>query len=1050
MNHQSLVCRIVFLGALLLTASTLLLTAAQTKLERDSKQLIDEEYTKKIREYTTKPSFNSPLTDHLPASASVPTPKAVLGDVAGAPGILPYTSEVHRYMRLLEKASPRVKVYAIGTSEEGREMIAVAVSSEANLARLDANRSRLAKLADPRTINMDDAEADRIVADTVPVYYITGTIHSTETGSPTALMELAYRLAVDESPYIKGIRDNVITLITPVVETDGRDRMVDIYKWHLAHPKEQYPPLIYWGHYVAHDNNRDAMALTLKLTRNVLNTYLGWKAQVLHDLHESVPFLYDNTVGDEPYNAWLDPILTNEWQIIGWHNVSEMTKYGMPGVFTHGTFDTWSPGYLMFIAASHNGISRLYETFGNGGADTVERTLTPEQVARTWYRQNPPLPRVMWSQRNNNNYQQTGLLVSLSFFADNSKMFLRNFYLKSKRSIEKPKNEGPAAYVFPADDPRPGGQADLLRLLQKQGCEISRANAPFTITLPAKKKKPRGKQGNAANPASGETTDANDNNKEANDNKEEANANRKEVNANSNDAQAADAGKDEKGKEQKNQSKTREFPAGSYVVRMDQPYSRIADMLLDYQYWSPNDPQTAYDDTAWTFGELGNVRVVRVTDAKVLDVPMTRISGEVKAPGGISGGSGQVYVINHNADNTLMTLRYRLKNAAFNVAEEPFEAAGRKFNRGSFIISNAPRAELERAAVELGLQAQAADAMPAVKSHPVKAARIALMHTWLSAQDEGWWRIAFDQLGIPYTYINTQDAAQDTRLRDKYDVILFAPVGGRSSQAIISGLPTYANPLPWKTTLQTPNIGRIDSTNDMRPGLGWAGLNNLQNFVRSGGVLVSVMDTADFAVEYNFAPGVASAHSPRLKAPGSIVRSKFVDATSPIAYGYGDGLSVFYAEGPIFNLSNTVGGRGGRRRASEGQDRPTGRGTAEDADAPQGIAPAETPEEPQAELWEALPLTNEQTRNNPYVIPAAARPRVVLRYGDTRDLLVSGLLDGGGELAQHPAVIDVPLDQGHVVLFSNNPFWRGETQGSYFLVFNTILNFDHLNAGRRN
>ncbi len=141
--------------------------------------------------------------------------------------------------------------------------------------------------------------------------------------------------------------------------------MVDVYRWHLANPGKNWPSTLYWGKYVAHDNNRDAMALTLNLTRNVLNTYVGWKAQVLHDLHESVAYLYDNTVGDGPYNAWLDPILTDEWQMIGWNNVSEMTKFGMPGVFTHGTFDTWTPGYLMFIAATHNGISRLYETFGN-------------------------------------------------------------------------------------------------------------------------------------------------------------------------------------------------------------------------------------------------------------------------------------------------------------------------------------------------------------------------------------------------------------------------------------------------------------------------------------------------------------------------------------------------------------------------------------------------------------------------------------------------------------------------------------------------------------
>src|SRR6202022_1771937 len=160
----------------------------------------------------------SPLVDYLPASKNVPTPEAVLGDVSGAPGILPYSKDVYKYMRLLEKASPRVKVYSIGTTEEGREMIAVAVSSEANMSTLEENRARLARLADPRTINMDDGEAEKLVAASTPIYYITGTIHSPETGAPTALMELAYRLAVDESPYIREIREGTIPLITPVGE----------------------------------------------------------------------------------------------------------------------------------------------------------------------------------------------------------------------------------------------------------------------------------------------------------------------------------------------------------------------------------------------------------------------------------------------------------------------------------------------------------------------------------------------------------------------------------------------------------------------------------------------------------------------------------------------------------------------------------------------------------------------------------------------------------------------------------------------------------------
>jgi hypothetical protein len=1008
---------------------------AQLKPGRDPQQPVDEEYGKKIREYTTEPFFLSPLVDYLPASKSVPTPKAVLGDVAGAPGKLPYSADVHRYMRMLEKASPRVKVFSIGTSEEGREMIAVAIASESLLAQLEENRARLAKLADPRTINLDDAEADRIVAQSTPVYYITGAIHSPETGSPTALMELAYRLAVDESAYVKNIRDNLVTLITPVVETDGRDRQVDVYNWHLAHPGENWPPLIYWGHYVAHDNNRDAMGLTLNLTRNVLNTYLAHRAQVLHDLHESVPYLYDNTIGDGPYNAWLDPILTDEWQMIGWNNVSEMTKMGMPGVFAHGTFDTWSPGYLMFLAATHNGISRLYETFGNGGADTVERTLSPSEYTRTWYRQNPPLPRVRWSQRNNNNYQQTGLLTSLSYFSNNGKLFLKNFYLKSKRSVEKPRNEGPAAYVFPADDPRPGAQAELLRVLQLQGCEISRATAPFTITVKSKKK------ANAqATPTPADAT-ANANTQVA----QQAipNNQRREAGEGANANQAQPSGQ---AAASKPATETRQFPAGSYVVRMDQPHSRIADALLDYQYWSPRDPQQqVYDDTGWTWGELYNVQVVRVTDTSVLGAPLERVAGNVRARSGVEG-EGAVFVVNHNADDALVTLRYRLKSASVEASEEPFTVAGKNFNRGSFIIRNVNAAEMSRAVGELDLRAVALAEAPKVKTHPVRAARIALMHTWLSTQNEGWWRLAFDKLQIPYDYISTQTAAKDANLNAKYDVIIFAPVG-RDPQSVVAGVPMYGNPIPWKTTQLTPNIGKIDSTDDMRPGLGLSGVENLKNFTRRGGVLITAMDTSDFAITYGLVQGVALQRPQRMKLVGTILRSKMIDATSPIAYGYGDSLAVYEDEGYIFNLSNMGGGRGGRR--SSGEERETGRGTPDDPDVVQGRPPTEVPESPRAEAWQALPLTDEQRRNNPYVIPPAERPRVVLRYADTKDLFVSGLLDGGGEIAQHAAVIDVPTGSGHVILFSNNPVWRGETHGSYFLVFNAILNFDSLNAGRK-
>jgi hypothetical protein len=975
---------------------------------RDPKQAVDEAYTAKIQKYTTAPYFTSPLVNYLPASKNVPTPETVLGDVAGAPGVLPYAEDVYNYMRLLEKASPRVKVFSIGTTEESREMIAVAVSSPENLKNLEENRARLAKLADPRTIKLDDAEADKLVAQAVPVYYITGTIHSPETGAPTALMELAYRLAVDESPYIREIRDGTITLITPVVEVDGRDRMVDIYKWHLAHPKDFYPPLIYWGKYVAHDNNRDAMGVTLKLTENVLNTYVGWKAQVLHDLHESVPYLYDNTVGDGPYNAWVDPILTDEWQMIGSRNVADMTKFGMPGVFTHGDFDTWSPGYLMFIAAMHNGISRLYETFGNGGADTQERTLDPEEYSRTWWRQNPPLPKVMWSQRDNNNYEQTGLLTSLHYFNENKRLFLKNFYLKAKRSVMKPSAEGPAAYVLPADEARPGLQAELLRVLEKQAVEISRAKSAFTIALPVKKEKPK---------------------KEGKDRK---------------DTKEAD-------KEKKPEPTTRDFPAGSYIVRMDQPYARIADALLDHQYWSPDDPQkTPYDDTGWTFGELFGVQVARVTDLKVLDVAMERVT-DVRAPGGVKG-DGAVFAINNTAEPALATLRYKLKDTAVEAAEEPFESGGKKFTRGSFVIRNASRADLDRAAADLGLQAVALGTPPGVKTHPVRAARVALVHTWLSTQTEGWWRLALDDLKIPYDYISTQAVAKIDDLNAKYDVILFPPVGYFSGPtAIINGMPTaWGNPLPWKNTPETPNlVGKNDSTDDMRPGLGWDGLAKLQAFVQKGGVLLTATDTSRFALEIGLVTGVSAHTSDRMKIVGSVVGTRLVDGASPIAYGYDEKVPAYCDNGPIFSLSSIAGARGRRRLGNESHSRPTGRGTVDDPDFTVGRPGVEAPEEPTSEIWEALPVTDEQRRNGFRIIPPADRARVIFRYADQKDLLISGLVEGGTEIAQHPAVVDVPSGKGHVVLFSINPVYRGETRGTYSMVLNTILNFDSLDTGRK-
>jgi hypothetical protein len=955
--------------------------------DQPAAQKIDEAYSAKIRQYTTEPFFLTELVDHLPASEIVPTPEKVLGYVIGTPDKLTYTKDIYRYMRALEKASPhRVKVFSIGRSEEGRETLLVAVSDEANLAALDRYKEITARLADPR--RAAQAEAEKLIAEGLPFYWASGSIHSPETGSPEMLMELAYRLAVEDSPLVQNIRRNSIVLITPCLEVDGRDREVDVYNYRKANPGKVPPNLVYWGKYVAHDNNRDSLGMGLELTRIMMRTFLEYHPTVLHDLHESIPFLYVST-GTGPYNAWLDPIVVDEWQKMAYVEIEEMTKRGVPGVWTHGYYDGWAPNYMFYVANGHNSIGRFYETYGGRGADTVDRTVPAASTTRTWFRPNPPLAKVKWSIRNNINLQQSAILLAMDYAATNRRQFLSNFYLKSRRSAEKAAKEGPAAWVIPADDPRPGECAELVNLLRLQGVEVHRLGREF------------------------------------------------------------EAGK-------------QKFPAASYIVRMDQPYSRMADMLLDTQYYNSNDP-APYDDTGWTLGALHNVSTVRVTGPEILKAPMTLLEGPAKPEGKLQGASGAAaYLINHNADNTLATFRFRLRDVRMGAAEEAFQAEDRSFSAGSFIIQadgNAAdlNSRLASAAAGLGIAVYAAREVPKVAMHDLAAPRIALVHSWLNTQNEGWYRMAFDRLQIPYDYISDHVLRQTPNLRERWDVILYGPTTG-SAQRIVNGLPMRGDPIPWKQSDLTPNLGGSpDTTDDMRGGMGLEGLLNLGGFVDAGGLFVTISGNASIPIDYGLIEGVSIAQARELRARGSILNSRIADPRSPIAYGYGERLPIYFNQAPILNVSLTGGagfGGGGGGRAAAGADaeaagRPSGRGTATDPDVPQGRAYVAPAPRPQTRPGEEPPLDDEQREAlRAYIPPPEARPRVVVRFAEEKDLLVSGMLAGGRELANRPAVVDVPRGKGHVLLFANNPVWRNQTQGSYFLLFNAILNFDHLDAGR--
>jgi len=902
-----------------------------------AQQAIDSTYTAKIRELTPTDSvwkFSTELVDYLPASTTVPSPLAVLGYVPGTVGTLSHVADINRYFKALADASPRARLFSLGMSDEGREMILLAIADEATMGRLDEYRAMLAKLADPR--GLGPAEREHLIQTAKPIYWLTGSIHSPETGSPEMLMELAYRLIVDESPFVRDIRSGVITLITPVLEVDGRDREVDVYHESKALKLSRGGVgLAYWGKYTAHDNNRDGMVLSQKLTQNYIGGFLYWKPVVGHDLHESVPFLYTST-GTGPYNDEFDPIVVDEWHKLAYEEINELTRRGLPGVWTHGFYDGWAPNYVLAIANLHNGIGRFYETYTSSGADCHTVNLRSNQTDREWYRPNPPVNGVRWCIRNNINYQQSGVLVALRYVSHNAGTFLENYTAKAERMIRRGQTTAPYAYVIPRGQRHGAEAADLINLFRMQGAEVHRATSDFTLV-----RNPKAKSDTSAK-------------------------NRVAV------------------------------QRGDWIVRMDQPYAAFVRTVLAIQDYEPDDPQP-YDDTGWTLDALRHVATIGVGDSSVLSRPMTMLEGDAAVEGTVTG-NGTTYLVPHLGDWRSAMLPWKVGDAGVAVADSAFKVGDREYPAGTFVVTGGGARD---AIVALGLSATAVSAAPRVSAHAIRLPRIALMHTWRETQNEGWVRYAFDRMGLPYTYIADQDLRTPGAL-DGFDVVVFPHAGGRGG-SLLNGAPMIGPPVPWKTTPETPNLGKIDATDDMRPGMGLEGAATLQHFVERGGLLLVEGASTQLPMDLGFTPTVRSTEARSLRTRGAVMRAQAVATGSPILYGYDQRtFPVYFNATPLLTV----------------QERDT----------------SVTAREAEAAMDPAVVAEIERLR-----------ARVVVQMHQRQDsLLVSGLLVGGSELAKKAAVIDAPLGQGHVVYFAIRPFWRWETQGSFALALNAIANWNAL------
>ena len=968
--------RFVFAFLLLVVSMPGLEPLAQSRRQAP-RHRVDDEYTAKIKEYTQDPRIITELVDHLPASDTVPTPLKFFGRMPGTPGELTYAKDIYRYYEAIDKASDRIAMWTIGKTEEGRDMVLLAVADESTIRDIEKYKGMLAALTDPRKTTEDRAQ--QILQTAKPIYWITSGMHSPENGGPEMLIELPYRLAVGESPFIQQIRNNVITIITPVIEVDGREKQVDTYYFNKKRPQgEQRLPLMYWGKYVAHDNNRDGMGQFLALTRNVTKTFLEWTPTVMHDLHEQSTYLYAST-GTGPYNEAIDPITVDEWWLLAKTEVMEMTKRGVPGVWTYGFYDGWTPNYMFFIAHTHNAIGRFYEVMGYG-PDNREVRAGATTTSREWFRPNPPLPSIKWGPRNNTNIQQSAILIALNHVAKNRDTYLENYWLKNKRAVERGKNGPTYGWVIPASQRRKADAADAVNELRRQGLEVHRAAAAY---------------------------------------------------------KAGDV----------------QVEAGDYVIRGDQPYRTLADMYFSVQSFSPSNPRP-YDDTGWTFPLLRNVVIRAVNDKAILDQPGTIVTADARASGGIEG-SGPVIVVDHTTDNNLVTFRFKHADVKMRAAQEEFEAGGRKFRAGAFVIDGADRAKVEPTLRDLGLSGFAVPSAPSVPMHDLDIPRIGYVHSWQRTQDEGWVRAAFDTFSVPYTYFS-DITLRDGNLRQKYDVIVFPHVGGTAQSQVAGIARTGKLALPYKKTAETPNLGAIDEADDIRGGMGWEGLMELVKFVQQGGTLIVEGSTSTIFPEYNVTTGITVEAPDSLFVRGSVMRGVVADRRSPIAYGFDAQVPVYFNQDPVLNAAGGGGGFGG------------GRGGGGTPGVGMNITPMAGASQNRLSTWDwdnpAAPGRGPQRgqgddadgvfggRGGFGGIGGAdpeTRPRVILQFpSNPDDMLLSGVLVGGQALANRAQVVDAPVGQGHVVMFAIRPYWRWQTQGTYFLGFNAILHWNDLNAGR--
>jgi hypothetical protein len=451
------------------------------------------------------------------------------------------------------------------------------------------------------------------------------------------------------------------------------------------------------------------------------------------------------------------------------------------------------------------------------------------------------------------------------------------------------------------------------------------------------------------------------------------------------------------------------YPAGTYVVRLDQPYRNYAVDLLTPQHY-PKDGNEPYDDVSWELPAHYHLQAIPTADPAVRSADLTLLTQLPHREGKIAG-AGNVYVLKDTGQEGLLEARYRLAAFRVDIAERAFTLGGADYPAGSWILPSQPGLAdaLRDASGQLGLDFNSAPSSPDVPHHSAKAPRLGVWVPWADTDTIGWMRYSLDQRKIPYTYVRDEDIRAGD-LHDKFDVLLYGHVDLELAEQI-QGIPKAWGPMAFKKTPQFPSLGTPAESDDITGGIGWEGLAQIQRFVEQGGLLVTLGSGTILAIEGGIIRGVrrdsggvprstqgggpdssAAAQQAITRTPGSHVRVTFAKPEHPIAYGYPERTYVFRQNFALYSIP---------RR------------------------------------WLRMAYCTTCLDG-----PIDTRS-VVLEWGDREGapFVVSGQAWGEGNLIGRPAILDTPVGSGHVVTFNFNPLHRDLNRGDQRMLWNAIINW---------